>query len=328
MAIFPTSPLHRPLRVAFLGTPEFAATCLDALVASSHHVVGVVTAPDRPAGRGQQLQSSDVKVRAQKHGLSILQPANLKAPEFLDSFHHWEADVCIVVAFRMLPEVVWNSTAFGTINLHASLLPNFRGAAPIHRAIMAGLNETGVTTFSLKHTIDTGDILLQESTRIEPSDDTGTLHDRLAQMGKKLIVQTLDKLAQGELSRLPQDSHPDVNTIQEAPKIFKPDCRINWNQSSQVILDHIRGLYPFPKAWSQSPFGDLKILQSGLYKTLTNRGLAGDARVHDNNLIVASKDGWIEIKQLVPPGKRPMGGTEWINGLSHRDLGNWNLDKP
>ena len=205
MATFPTTPLDRPLRIAFLGTPEFAAVCLEALTASSHKVVGVVTAPDRPAGRGHQMHASAVKTIAQKQELPLLQPTNLKAPEFIEAFANWHVDVAIVVAFRMLPEIVWNSPPFGTINLHASLLPNLRGAAPIHRAIMAGLKETGVTTFSLEHAIDTGDVLLQDATDIDPHENTGALHDRLADLGKSLIVQTLDTLVAGNLAGVPQN---------------------------------------------------------------------------------------------------------------------------
>jgi methionyl-tRNA formyltransferase len=325
MALFPTTPLERPLRIAFLGTPEFAAVCLEGLMSSSHEVVGVVTAPDRPAGRGHRLQASEVKIAAEKHGLPILQPTNLKSPEFLADFNLWDADVSIVVAFRMLPEVVWDAPPYGTINLHASLLPNLRGAAPIHRAIMAGLTETGVTTFSLQHTIDTGDILLQRSSPIEPLEDTGALHDRLSILGRSLIVQTLNDLVAGELRGLPQNLHSNADSVLEAPKLFKPDCRIDWNQSCRVILDHIRGLHPYPKAWTPSPFGDLKILEASQYKSLLNNELSGTALAFENNLYVAVTDGWIQIEKLVPPGKRPMAGSEWINGLASQDLGVWNV---
>ncbi len=325
MATFPTTSLDRPLRIAFLGTPEFAAVCLEGLLASSHDLIGVVTAPDRPAGRGQRMQASEVKIAAEKHGLPVLQPTNLKAPEFLEAFKFWEVDVAVVVAFRMLPEVVWNAPPFGTINLHASLLPNLRGAAPIHRAIMAGLKETGVTTFSLQHNIDTGDILLQCSTPIEPFEDTGNLHDRLAQLGQALIVQTLNDLIAGELQGIPQHVYPDVGSVLDAPKLFKPDCRIDWNRSCQANLDHIRGLHPFPKAWTPSPLGDLKILQAKQHNRLFSKDLAGTAVVHENNLILACSDGWIQIEKLVPPGKKPMTGAAWINGLGSQTLGVWNI---
>lgn len=324
MTTFPTSPLNRPLRVVFLGTPEFAAVCLETLVMSSHTVVGVVTAPDRPSGRGQKLQASAVKSAAEKHNLPILQPANLKSSEFLESFRQWRPDICVVVAFRMLPESVWDAPPFGTINLHASLLPNLRGAAPIHRAVMNGLKETGVTTFSLQHEIDTGDILLQRVTPIHPQDNTGSLHERLSSMGKMLIVETLDLLTEGKLQGTSQSVHPRPDAIHDAPKLFKMDCQIHWDQPCATVHNHIRGLYPFPKAWSKSPFGDLKILESEYSKELDLSILPGHAKVQNNSLLVACQDGYIQIIKLVPPGKRPMSGAEWIHGLGKKHLGNWN----
>jgi len=323
MATFPTTPLDRPLRIAFLGTPEFAAICLEALTASSHEVVGVVTAPDRPAGRGHRMHASAVKTIAQKQELPLLQPTNLKAPEFIEAFANWHVDVAIVVAFRMLPEIVWNSPPFGTINLHASLLPNLRGAAPIHRAIMAGLEETGVTTFSLEHAIDTGDVLLQDATDIAPNETTGALHDRLADLGKSLIVQTLDTLVAGNLAGVPQNPTHSTAVILEAPKLFKTDCKIDWNLPCQTLLNHIRGLAPFPKAWCPSPWGDLKILEAKECNELDASSLVGNAIAHQHKLVVACQDGWIEILHLVAPGKRSMSGSEWLNGLGDREPGIW-----
>jgi methionyl-tRNA formyltransferase len=323
MATFPTTPLDRPLRIAFLGTPEFAAVCLEALAESSHELAGVVTAPDRPAGRGHRMQASAVKTIAEKRGFPILQPTNLKSTEFLEAFANWHVDVAIVVAFRMLPEIVWKSPPFGTINLHASLLPNLRGAAPIHRAIMAGLKETGVTTFSLEHAIDTGDILLQDSTDIAPHENTGALHDRLADLGKALIVQTLDTLVTGNLAGVPQNVTHSTEDILDAPKLFKSDCKIDWNLPCKTVLNHIRGLAPFPKAWCASPWGDLKILEATEHKGLETSRLIGIAIAHQNKLVVACQDGWIQISHLVAPGKRPMSGSEWLNGLGDREPGNW-----
>ena len=323
MATFPTTPLDRPLRIAFLGTPEFAAACLQALIASSHEVVGVVTAPDRPAGRGHRVQASAVKMIAEKQEIPMLQPTNLKSTEFIEAFANWHVDVAIVVAFRMLPEIVWNSPPFGTINLHASLLPNLRGAAPIHRAIMAGLKETGVTTFSLEHAIDTGDVLLQNATDIAPNETTGALHDRLADLGKALIVQTLDTLVAGNLAGVPQNQTDPTAAILEAPKLFKTDCKIDWNLPSQTLLDHIRGLAPYPKAWCPSPWGDLKILEATEFNQFDLSSLAGKAIAHQQKLVVACQDGWIEILHLIAPGKRPMSGSEWLNGLGDREPGIW-----
>jgi methionyl-tRNA formyltransferase len=323
MPIFPTHPMNRPLRVAFLGTPEFAAACLDALMASNHKVVGVVTATDKPAGRGHQLQMSEVKKVAITHQLPLLQPPNLKEDEFLESYRAWEADVAVVVAFRMLPESIWSSPPFGTINLHASLLPQFRGAAPIQRSIMAGHIKTGVTTFSLQHKIDTGDILMQASVAIEYDDDAGRLHDRLRDEGKKLIVETLDRLITGDLVSLPQmDGGHDP--LLEAPKLFKLDGKIDWKCPVEVIHNHVRGLHPFPKAWTPSPWGDMKILVGHPSQAEIPVESPGTALAHGRQLLIACQDSWYEVKRLTHPGKRPMNSDEWINGLSHMDLGTWN----
>lgn len=232
------------MRVVFFGTPEFAVSSLDAIVASRHEVVAVVTVPDRQAGRGQKVVYSAVKQYALDHQLPLLQPEKLRDPRFLETLRAFDADVFVVVAFRMLPEAVWNMPPHGTFNLHASLLPRYRGAAPINWAIINGELETGVTTFLLNAHIDEGNILLQQSTPITADDNAGTLHDRLAELGRRLVVETLDGLEQGTLTPCPQsvDSCP-------APKIFKDDCRINLNQSPQQVVDFIRGLSPYPAAF-------------------------------------------------------------------------------
>ena len=241
MAVFPTSELNRTLRVVFFGTPEFAAVCLDSLVASRHEVVGVVTAPDRRSGRGHKIQPSAVKISAAAHGLPLLQPNNLKDPEFNEPLAAWGADVFIVVAFRMLPQVVWDAPEFGTINLHASLLPQLRGAAPIQWAIIHGLAESGVSTFSLQHAIDTGAVLLQERVAIDKSDDAGILYEKLLNSGKVLLVETLDRLVAGELQARPQVS---ANPRFEAPKLNRENTSIDWIESTDNVLNKIRGLHP------------------------------------------------------------------------------------
>lgn len=317
--MFPTTPLNRPLRVAFFGTPEFAAICLETLLESHHRVVGVVTAPDRKAGRGQQLQASAVKTLAESCALPLLQPTNLKARDFHTALEEWHADVFIVVAFRMLPASVWQHPPFGTINLHASLLPNLRGAAPIQWALMHGLTSTGVTTFSLQHAIDTGDILLQDHTEILPEDDAHTLHEKLLSRGKRLIVETLDALVAGHLTATPQIMGIDSSERLEAPKLHRENTRIDWGQTTGNVLNTIRGLYPFPKAWTPSPHGDLKVLKASVSHSAGPEDAhtpAGTARRNGQALQVKCANGWLNIDQLTPPGKRPMSGIEWLNGLN------------
>lgn len=232
-----------------MGTPEFAVPSLRTLVAEGYHVVAVVTAPDKPAGRGQKLRESEVKVAARELGLPVLQPEKLKAPEFLEALRALQPDLGIVIAFRMLPEAVWALPRLGTFNLHASLLPQYRGAAPINWALIHGDTETGVTTFLLNHEIDKGAILGQVRVPILPEDNAGTLYDRLMHTGTALVTQTVDKIAARETSPIPQEGL-DETKLRPAPKIFKEDCRIEWSQPGQRIRDFIRGLSPYPAAWS------------------------------------------------------------------------------
>lgn len=315
MAVFPTTKLNRTLRVAFFGTPEFAAVCLDSLVESDHDVVGVVTAPDRRSGRGQKIQPSAVKTSAEAHGLSLLQPSNLKNSEFNEALAAWRADVFIVVAFRMLPQVVWDAPEYGTINLHASLLPQLRGAAPIQWAIIHGLAESGVSTFSLQHAIDTGDVLLQERVAIKQTDDAGILYGNLLNAGKALLVETLDRLVAGELEPRPQSSeYPCL----EAPKLNRENTSIDWLESIDNVLNKIRGLHPFPKAWTASPDGDIKILKAhSLDQAIapSQDAQPGDTALVKGVLAVRCIDGWIGIDELIPPGKGRMSGFAWSNGL-------------
>jgi methionyl-tRNA formyltransferase len=242
------------IRIVFMGTPEFAAASLEALKKARFNIVGVITAPDKPAGRGMKLKDSAVKKYASKRNLKILQPEKLKNTEFLEELKSLNADLQVVVAFRMLPDVVWNMPPMGTINLHASLLPQYRGAAPINWAIINGEKETGVTTFKLQHEIDTGNILLQEKIEIGQSETAGELHDRMKEIGAQLLVKTVEGLAEGTLQETPQTSIAgsagDV-VLQPAPKIYTADCKINWHKSADEVHNLIRGLSPYPAAFTE-----------------------------------------------------------------------------
>lgn len=236
------------LRIIYMGTPEFAVPALEKLVESGWNIVGVITAPDKPQGRGQKLVGSPVKQAAQKLGLHILQPTNLKNPEFQEELKALKADLQIVVAFRMLPESVWNMPPLGTFNLHASLLPDYRGAAPINWAIINGETETGVTTFFLKHEIDTGSIIFQEKVPILPEDDLGSVYEKLMNIGSELVLSTVEAIAKDEVKPLPQD---ESRARHHAPKIFKETGKIDWNQTAESIHNLVRGLSPYPAAWAE-----------------------------------------------------------------------------
>lgn len=244
------------LRIVFLGTPEFAVESLRAIVDGGYNVVGVVTMPDKPAGRGHKMFQSPVKLFALERGLKVMQPVRLKDPGFVDELRSLQADLFVVIAFRMLPEVVWTMPRLGTFNLHASLLPRYRGAAPINRAVMNGDTETGVTTFMLKHEIDTGDILAQERIDILPEDNAGTVHDRLMHLGAALTMQTISDIVDGTLKPVPQDRLIADTEPTPAPKIFKEDCRIDWTAPAAVTHNQVRGLSPYPGAWCEMYDGD------------------------------------------------------------------------
>jgi len=302
------------LRIVFFGTPDFAVASLDALVNAGANIVAVVTAPDKPAGRGMQLQASAVKQYALLKDLPVLQPEKMKAPEFLEQLRGLNADLQIVVAFRMMPEVVWNMPPMGTINVHGSLLPQYRGAAPINRAIMNGEQVTGVTTFKLKHQIDTGDILLQEKVPILPEDNAGTMHDKLMAAGAALLVKTVKGLAEGSLEEVPQDN-VDESTIKYAPKIFKEDTVINWERPGAEIHDFVRGLSPYPAAITK--LGDKSIkVYSTTYKQEGHGAEAGSYDTdHSSYLRFAAKDGWVYINELQQEGKKRMGITDFLRGF-------------
>ena len=299
----------RQLRIVFMGTPEFAVPSLRALVAGGYHVVAVVTTPDKPAGRGQKLHESDVKVAARELGLPVLQPVKLRDPEFVEALRALRPDLGIVIAFRMLPEIVWAMPRLGTFNLHASLLPQYRGAAPINWAIINGETETGVTTFLLNHEIDKGAILDQVRVPISPEDTVGTMYERLMNIGTSLVTQTVDRIAAGDITPVEQQS-VDERTLRPAPKIFKEDCRIDWTQPGKRIVDFIRGLSPYPAAWTEMyREGDatpstVKIF-SVSFEPAQHGEPCGTIESDGRTLIrVACADGWITLGELQLAGKK------------------------
>lgn len=297
-----------------MGTPEFAVASLDALVGAGCQIVGVVTAPDKPAGRGMKLMQSDVKKYAVEKGLQVLQPEKLKNPDFLVELKGLRADIQVVVAFRMLPELVWNMPPMGTINLHGSLLPQYRGAAPIHWAVINGEAQTGVTTFKLQHAIDTGDILLQESFPIAPDDTTGEVHDRMKLIGAKLLVKTIEGLAADNIQEQPQGLLANPADLKHAPKLFTENCQINWNRPVQELHDFIRGLSPFPGALSKLDGKILKIYRSAIeHKAqVLNPGTV----VTDGKTVLkfAATDGFIHVLDLQLEGKKRMLVADFLRG--------------
>jgi methionyl-tRNA formyltransferase len=302
------------LRIVFFGTPDFAVASLKALKDAGAHIVAVVTAPDKPAGRGRQLHESAVKQYAVSAGLPVLQPEKMKSPAFLDELKSLTADLQVVVAFRMMPEVVWNMPPMGTINVHGSLLPQYRGAAPINRAIMNGETVSGVTTFSLKHEIDTGDILLQQQVPILPEDNAGTMHDKLMIAGAELLVTTIKGLASGSLQEIPQASVADGN-LKHAPKIFKEDTLIQWDKTAREIHNQVRGLSPYPAAYTMLADKSIKIYHSEYKEEIHNSSPGSHNTDHATYLRFASTDGWLYVKELQQEGKKRMGIVEFLRGF-------------
>ena len=299
----------RQLRIVFMGTPEFAVPSLRALVAGGYNVVGVVTTPDKPAGRGQKLHESNVKVAAREFGLPVLQPVKLRDPEFVGALRALQPDLGIVIAFRMLPEIVWAMPRLGTFNLHASLLPQYRGAAPINWAIINGETETGVTTFLLNHEIDKGAILDQVRMPIGPEDTVGTMYERLMHLGTSLVTRTVDRIAAGDITPVEQQS-VDERTLHPAPKIFKEDCRIDWTRPGKRIVDFIRGLSPYPAAWTEmyregnAAPSTVKIF-SATFEQAQHDEPCGTIESDGRTLIrVACADGWITLGELQLAGKK------------------------
>ena len=317
----------KSLRIVFMGTPEFAVPSLRALVAGGYNVVAVVTAPDKPAGRGRQLHESDVKKAALELGLQILQPEKLRDPAFIAAMEALRPDLGIVIAFRMLPEMIWAMPRLGTFNLHASLLPQYRGAAPINWAIINGEQETGVTTFLLNHEIDKGAILGQLREPIAPDDTIGTLYDRLMHRGSGLVLETVEQLAAGRAVPVEQPQE-EALVLRPAPKIFKEGCRIDWSLPGRRIIDFIRGLSPYPAAWSQlyrdtEELSSLKIFRATFEAATPDEPagtLATDGRTQ---LSVACADGWIHLEELQMAGKRRMTARELLLGF--REIGAYRL---
>lgn len=304
----------RELRIVFMGTPEFAVNILDGIIAEGYNVAGVITAPDKPAGRGRKLQESAVKKYAEKAGLRILQPANLKSPEFLKQLEEINPNVQVVVAFRMLPKAVWNYPEYGTFNLHASLLPQYRGAAPINWAIINGETATGVTTFYLDDKIDTGEVILQLGVPIEEDDNAGSLHDKLMHTGTKLVLATLDQIKLDTVKPLPQEEFALLN---EAPKLTRENTKVNWELPKRQIYNFIRGLDPYPGAWSSleenGKQSTVKIYGSSLLED--DHNLPTGTLVQENKqLKVAVTNGFLEILEIQLPGKKKMKTRDLLNG--------------
>ena len=297
-----------------MGTPDFAVATLDKILAAGFNVVAVITAPDRPAGRGMQLQQSAVKKFAIEKKLRVLQPEKLKDPEFLEVLGSLKADLQVVVAFRMLPEVVWNMPPMGTLNLHASLLPQYRGAAPINWAIIRGEKETGVTTFKLKHEIDTGNILLQRSTPVGGEENAGQLHDRLKEIGADLMTETLKGLANEKLAERPQALLVKGQALQHAPKIFTEDCRIDWNKNVDDVYNLIRGLSPYPAAFTMLEGKTFKILAAEKRPSQPAVRPGAIDSDHKTFLHFACRDGWIEAREVQLEGKKKMGIADFLRG--------------
>ncbi len=307
------------IRIIYMGTPDFAVESLRALVEGGYNVVAVVTMPDKPAGRGHQLQYSAVKQYALAAGLPVLQPERLKDESFLNELRSYQADLQIVVAFRMLPEVVWNMPRLGTFNLHASLLPQYRGAAPINWAVMNGDTETGVTTFLLQHEIDTGNIILQDRISIGEDENVGSVHDRLMRMGAGLVIRTVDMMIDAENTgiELPTIPQPQSMDLRPAPKIFKDTCAINFSQTAEQIRNHVRGLSPYPAAWINEmpaayPLAEL-LKGAKVYKVEITQ--QAEQKGH---IIVPCADGYVDILELQLPGKKRMNAAALLNGLKNK----------
>ncbi|WP_303012154.1 methionyl-tRNA formyltransferase [uncultured Bacteroides sp.] len=312
------------LRIVYMGTPDFAVEALRRLVEGGYNVVGVITMPDKPAGRGHKIQYSPVKEYALERGLPLLQPERLKDEVFVQALREWKADLQIVVAFRMLPEVVWNMPRLGTFNLHASLLPQYRGAAPINWAVINGDTETGITTFFLKHEIDTGEVIQQVRVPIADTDNVEIVHDKLMVLGGKLVVETVDAILNGTVKSVPQEEMVVADELRPAPKIFKETCRIDWNQPVKRIYDFIRGLSPYPAAWSNlvAPGGEVTVVKIFESEKITesHRLPVGTVVTDGKKYIkVAVPDGFLSVLSLQFPGKKRLKTDELLRGFRLTD---------
>lgn len=308
------------LRIVFMGTPEFAVGILDTIIKNNYDVVGVITAADKPAGRGQKIKYSAVKEYALAHNLKLLQPTNLKDESFINELKSWNANLQVVVAFRMLPEIVWHMPKLGTFNLHASLLPNYRGAAPINWAIINGEIKTGVTTFFIDDKIDTGAMILRMELKISPDENAGELHDRLMNLGKDAVIETLSLIENNQAITTIQEVHTGIKT---AFKLNKENCKIDWTKSALEIHNLIRGLSPYPSAWclfkDNGQEWNVKIYDSEIILESHHHAI-GTFIATKKELKIAVKDGYIKILSLQYPGKKKMNANELLNGMSFSDL--------
>lgn len=307
----------KKLRIIFMGTPEFAVPSLQRLVEEGFNIVAVITPPDKPQGRGKKLGTSPVKDYAIAQNIPLLQPVNLKDPQFIQELKSFQADLQVVVAFRMLPEVVWNMPPLGSFNLHGSLLPDYRGAAPINWAIINGEKETGITTFKLQHEIDTGNIVFQENEPILDTDNVGTLYSRLMHKGADLVVKTVKAIEQGNYELKPQRIEGEIKL---APKIFREDCKINWDQATRPVLDFIRGLSPYPAAWTTLDGKMLKVYESEISPKTYNDApgtFKSDAKTF---LDVVTKEGAVRLTEVQLQGKKRMKTTDFLRGYQIQKL--------
>ncbi|MBR5802150.1 MAG: methionyl-tRNA formyltransferase [Alistipes sp.] len=314
--------IGKDLRIVFMGTPEFAVASLRRIVEEGYNVVAVVTTPDKPAGRGQKIHESDVKVAAKELGLPILQPEKLRDPEFVKAMEELKPDLGIVIAFRMLPEVIWAMPKYGTFNLHASLLPQYRGAAPINWAIINGEEKTGITTFLLNHEIDKGAIIGQHEEPILPEDNIGTMYDKLMTKGCDLVVETIEKIASGDYKAIEQ-MHIDESTLKPAPKIFKDDCKIDWSWQGERIVNFVRGLSPYPAAWTSLYLDGEEKSSAKIFEVkfepkesaMKVGEITSDSR---DEIAVRCADGLIHILSMQMAGKRRMSNHDLLLGF--RDI--------
>ncbi|MBO7288086.1 MAG: methionyl-tRNA formyltransferase [Bacteroidales bacterium] len=319
------------MKIVYFGTPEIASSQLEAIISAGYEVVAVVTVPDKPAGRGKKIQSSDVKLTALKYNLPILQPVSLKSPEFIEELSSYKADLFIVVAFRMLPEVVWSMPPMGTFNLHASLLPQYRGAAPINHAIINGEKETGLTTFLLDKEIDTGEIIMQEKVVIEDDETAGTLHDKLMYLGNKVVVETIKMIEEGKVHSQSQTTIIERDNLQlkPAPKIFKEDCKIDWTKDAKSIYDFIRGLSPYPAAHTQFVSENNETLDIKVFEVALKENKSEDKELYKiktdgkSYLDVVLGNNNISIKVIQQAGKKAMPIADFLRGT--RLDGNWSV---
>ena len=321
--------MEKKIRIAYFGTPEFAASQLEAILKAGYEVAVVVTMPDKPAGRGRKIQYSDVKKTALEHNLPLLQPEKLKDPMFLEQLASFQANLFIVVAFRMLPAVVWQMPELGTFNLHASLLPQYRGAAPINFAIINGETETGLTTFFLNEEIDMGAVIMREKVAIRPDETAGELHDELMVLGNQVVVETIKKIEKSEVCALPQDEMAEGQPLKPAPKISKEFCNVDWSQDCQTVYNHIRGLSPYPAAHTSilSENGEvieLKIFSSVIEHCLPEVPLGSVVTDNKKYLKIALKDGFIHLTQVQQAGKKAMPIADFLRGTQL--LGSWKAE--